>query len=77
MISEDFLNKRGGGTVPRIMPARFVTVDRQTAMFLSCDLRDGLPAEHIVHFILDAVERLPLHHFPSMPAAPAARSIRR
>jgi len=25
------------------MPARFVTVDRQTPMFLPCDLRDGLP----------------------------------
>jgi len=45
------------------MPARFVTVDRQTPMFLPCDLRDWLPANHIVHFILDAVEQLPLHHF--------------
>jgi len=45
------------------MPARFVTVDRQTPMFLPCDLREWLPADHIVHFILDAVEQLPLHHF--------------
>jgi transposase len=30
---------------------------------LPCDLRDWLPADHIVHFILDAVEQLPLHHF--------------
>lgn len=45
------------------MAARFVNVDRQTPMFLPCDLRDWLPAEHIVHFILDAVEQLPLHHF--------------
>ena len=45
------------------MPARFVTVDRQTPMFLPCDLREWLPAGHIVHFILDAVEQLPLHHF--------------
>ena len=45
------------------MPARFVTVDRQTPMFLPCDLRDWLPADHIVHFILDAVEQLPLSHF--------------
>lgn len=45
------------------MPARFVTVDRQTPMFLPCDLREWLPADHIVHFILDAVEQLPLSHF--------------
>jgi transposase len=45
------------------MPARFVTVDRQTPMFLPCDLREWLPADHIVHFILDAVEQLPLAHF--------------
>ncbi|OGV71066.1 MAG: transposase [Lentisphaerae bacterium RIFOXYA12_64_32] len=45
------------------MSARFVDVDRQTPMFLPCDLRDWLPADHIVHFILDAVEQLPLHHF--------------
>ena len=45
------------------MPARFVNVDRQTPMFLPCDLREWLPADHIVHFILDAVEQLPLHHF--------------
>jgi transposase len=44
------------------MAVRFVNVDRQTPMFLPCDLRDWLPAEHIVHFILDAVEQLPLNH---------------
>jgi len=45
------------------MPARFVTVDRQTPMVRPCDLRDWLPGDHIVHFILAAVEQLPLHHF--------------
>jgi len=45
------------------MAARFVDIDRQTPMFLPCDLRDWLPADHIVHFILDAVEQLPLNHF--------------
>ena len=45
------------------MAARFVNIDRQTPMFLPCDLRDWLPTDHIVHFILDAVEQLPLHHF--------------
>ena len=45
------------------MPARFVNLDRQTPMFLPCDLRDWVPADHIVHFILDAVEHLPTAHF--------------
>ncbi len=45
------------------MATRFVTVDRLTPMFLPCDLRDWVPAGHIVHFILDAVEQLPTHHF--------------
>jgi transposase len=45
------------------MSARFVNLDRHTPMFLPCDLRDWLPAGHIVHLILDAVEQLPLSHF--------------
>ena len=45
------------------MPARFVNVDRQTPMFLPCDLREWLPADHLVHFILDAVEQIPTGHF--------------
>ena len=45
------------------MAARFVNLDRQTPMFLPCDLREWIPDEHIVHFILDAVEQLPLAHF--------------
>lgn len=45
------------------MSARFVNLDRQTPMLLPCDLRDWVPADHIVHFILDAVEQIPLGHF--------------
>ena len=45
------------------MSARFVNLDRQTPMLLPGDLRDWVPADHIVHFILDAVEQLPLNHF--------------
>ncbi|MEK7681930.1 MAG: transposase, partial [Chloroflexota bacterium] len=45
------------------MPARFVNLDRQTPMLLPCDLRDWLPADHLVHFILDAVEQIPTAHF--------------
>jgi transposase len=45
------------------MPARFVNLDRQTPMLLPCDLRDWVPESHIVHFILDAVEQLPITDF--------------
>ena len=45
------------------MPARLVNIDRQTPMFLPCDLREWVPADHIVHFILDAVEQIPTAHF--------------
>src|SRR5258707_9111328 len=48
---------RGG--VDRItMAARFVNLDRATPMFLPCDLREWVPQDHIVHFILDAVEQI-------------------
>jgi hypothetical protein len=45
------------------MAARFVNLDRLTPMFLACDLREWVPAGHIVHFILEAVEQLPTEHF--------------
>jgi len=45
------------------MAARFVNLDRQTPMFLPCDLREWVPEDHIVHFILDAVEQIPTAHF--------------
>ena len=31
-------------------------------MFLPCDLREWLPADHLVHFILAAVEQIPTGH---------------
>src|ERR1039458_5430218 len=45
------------------MSARLVNLDRQTPMFLPCDLREWLPADHLVHFLLDAVEQIPTGHF--------------
>jgi len=45
------------------MAAHFVNLDRQTPMFLPCDLREWIPQEHIVHFILDAVDQIPTAHF--------------
>ena len=45
------------------MATRFVNLDRQTPMFLPCDLREWVPQGHIVHFILDAVEQISTGHF--------------
>jgi hypothetical protein len=33
------------------MPARYVTVDRETALLLPPDLRDWVPSNHLVHLI--------------------------
>ena len=45
------------------MSARLVKFDRQTPLFLPCDLREWLPADHLGHFILAAVEQIPTGHF--------------
>ena len=45
------------------MAARFVNLDRQTPMFLPCDLREWMPDDHLVHFIVDAVKQIPTAHF--------------
>ena len=33
-------------------------MDRETALLLPPDLRDWVPADHLVHFVIDAVEQL-------------------
>lgn len=45
------------------MAARLAIVDRDTPMLLPTDLRDWLPDDHMVHFIIDAVETLDLQGF--------------
>ena len=42
------------------MAARFVPIDRDTPLLLPPNLRDWVPANHLVHFILDAVASLDL-----------------
>lgn len=42
------------------MATRFVTVDRETPMLLPPDLREWVPADHLVHFMMAAVEQLDL-----------------
>jgi len=45
------------------MAARFVSVDRETPMLLPPDLRDWVPEDDLVHFVIEAVERLALESF--------------
>jgi transposase len=42
------------------MAARFVTIDYDTPLILPPNLRDWVPAGHLAHFILDAVEEMDL-----------------
>ena len=42
------------------MAARFIPIDRDTPLLLPPNLRDWVPADHLVHFILDAVDALDL-----------------
>lgn len=42
------------------MPARFVNIDRDTPLLLPPDLRQWIPENHLAHFIVDAVDSLPL-----------------
>jgi len=42
------------------MASNFVNIDRDTPLLLPPDLRDWVPADHLAHFILDAVEALDL-----------------
>jgi transposase len=42
------------------MAARFVQIDHDTPMLLPPDLREWVSADHMVHFIMDAVEALDL-----------------
>ena len=42
------------------MPARLVTIDHDTPMLLPPDLRQWVPEDHLVHFIMEAVDLLDL-----------------
>jgi transposase len=45
------------------MSARFVLEDRNTPMLLPPDLRDWVPEDDLVHFVIEAVDRLGLEKF--------------
>jgi hypothetical protein len=42
------------------MATRFVPIDRNTPLLLPPNRRDWVPADHLVHFIVDAVAALDL-----------------
>ena len=42
-------------------PARLVNIDHDTPMLLPPDLRQWVPVDHLVHFIMDAVGELHLY----------------
>ncbi|RKX36075.1 MAG: IS5/IS1182 family transposase [Verrucomicrobia bacterium] len=45
------------------MAARLKNLDRDTPMLMPPDLRDWVRPDHIVHFIIDAVDQLPREYF--------------
>jgi len=45
------------------MPHRFKNVERATPMLLPPDLRDWVAEDDLVHFVIQAVERLPISSF--------------
>jgi len=45
------------------MSAQFVMIDRETPMLLPTDLRDWIPEDGMVHFIIEAVEELDIRNF--------------
>ena len=45
------------------MAERFVEVDRKTPMLLPADLREWVPEEDLVHFVIEAVETLATGEF--------------
>ena len=49
------------------MPTRFVPIDRDIPLLLPPNLRDWVPADHLGHFILDAVDALDLRQVKVNP----------
>jgi transposase len=45
------------------MAERFIEIDRNTPMLLPADLRDWVPEDDLVHFVIEAVKTLPAGEF--------------
>ena len=45
------------------MSERFVNIDRETSMLFPVDMRDWLPEDHLVHFVIEAIEQIEVTGF--------------
>ena len=45
------------------MGERFVNIDRETPMLFPEDMRSWLPEDHLVHFVIDAVNLIEIDSF--------------
>ena len=45
------------------MSIKFANIDRETPMLFPVDMRDWLPENHLVHFIIDAIEQIGVNGF--------------
>jgi len=45
------------------MSERFVNIDRETPMLFPVDMRDWLPEDHLVYFVIDAIEQISVRGF--------------
>ena len=46
------------------MATRYVNIDRDTPLLLPPDLRDWVPADHLVHFVIDAMAAIDVSAAP-------------
>ncbi len=54
------------------MAARFVPMDRDSPLLLPPNLRDRVPADHLVHFRLEAADALDLRQVRVTPRGPGS-----
>jgi hypothetical protein len=40
------------------MSERFINIDRETPMLFPVDMRDWLPEDHLVYFVIEAIEQI-------------------
>jgi hypothetical protein len=59
------------------MAQRFKTIDRNTPLLLALDLRDWVAEDDLVHFVIHAVQRLPLSAFALNYKGGGARGLKK
>ena len=48
------------------MSERFVNIDRETPMLFPVDMRDWLPEDHLVYFVIEAIEQIGVAGFTGL-----------